>query len=126
MYVKNTPEEAIHIYTELTLRYLHTIDMYTSVQTSHRQVNTVEVHARTHTHTHACRRTLTPARDPSRTHARTHTHTHAHTHTQTHTQVRGGGLMELDISGNEELAVAVAAAGLLERSAATLTRLNVR
>ena len=57
---------------------------------------------------------------PSRTHAHTHTHTH------THTQVRGGGLTELDMSGKEGLAVAVAVAGLLERSAATLTRLDVR
>jgi hypothetical protein len=51
--------------------------------------------------------------------------TPAHTHTHTHTQVRGGGLTELDMSGKEELAVAVAAAGLLDRSAATLTSLNV-
>jgi hypothetical protein len=43
----------------------------------------------------------------------------------TYTQVRGGGLTELDMSGNEGLAVALAAAGLLERSAATLTSLNV-
>jgi hypothetical protein len=51
--------------------------------------------------------------------------TPAHTHTHTHTQVLGGGLTELDMSGKEGLAVAVAAAGLLERSAATLTSLNV-
>jgi hypothetical protein len=31
MYVINTPEESIHIYTELTLQYLHTMDMYTPV-----------------------------------------------------------------------------------------------
>jgi hypothetical protein len=40
--------------------------------------------------------------------------------------VRGGGLTELDMSGKEGLVVAAAAAGLLERSAATLTRLDVR
>ena len=40
--------------------------------------------------------------------------------------MRGGGLTELDTSKKEGLAVAVAAAGLLERSAATLTRLDVR
>ena len=57
---------------------------------------------------------------PARTHARARARTHAHT------QVRGGGLTELDMSGKEGLAVAVAAAGLLERSAATLTRLDVR
>jgi hypothetical protein len=65
------------------------------------------------THAHACARSLPYAR----------TYTHMHTHA--HTQVRGGGLTELDMSGKEGLAVAVAAAGLLERSAATLTSLNV-
>ena len=58
------------------------------------------------------------------------THTRARTrifvHTHTHTQVRDGGLTELDMSEKEGLAVAVTAAGLLERSAATLTSLNVR
>jgi hypothetical protein len=65
------------------------------------------------THAHACARSLPYARP----HTRTHTHTH--------TQVRGGGLTELDTSKKEGLAGAVAAAGLLGRSAATLTRLNV-
>jgi hypothetical protein len=69
------------------------------------------------THAHACARRSLP-------HARLHTRTH--TRARTHTQVRGGGLTELDMSRKEELAVAVAAAGLLERSAATLTRLDVR
>jgi hypothetical protein len=51
---------------------------------------------------------------------------HAHTHACNHTQVRSGGLTELDMSGKEGLVVAVAAAGLLERSAATLTSMDVR
>ena len=59
------------------------------------------------------------------THAHSRCLPHARTHAHTHTQVRGGGLTELDMSGKEGLAVAVAAAGLLERSAATLTSLNV-
>jgi hypothetical protein len=74
------------------------------------------------TNSHACARSLPPAR--SHTHTYTHTHTRANKHT--HTQVRGGGLTELDMSGKEGLAVAVVAAGMLERSAATLTSLDVR
>jgi hypothetical protein len=68
-------------------------------------------------------------------------HTHTHTHTQEsvcrceiyarahackHAQMRGGGLTELDMSGKEGLPVAVVVAGLLERSAATLTSLDLR
>ncbi len=40
--------------------------------------------------------------------------------------MRAGGLTELDIKGKEGLPLAVVAAGLLERSAATLTRLDLR
>ncbi len=45
--------------------------------------------------------------------------------THTNTQVRGGGLTELEMSQKEGLPVALAAAGLLETSAAKLTKLNV-
>jgi hypothetical protein len=65
------------------------------------------------THARACVRAIPPIR----------THKHARSRGA---QVREGGLIELDMSGKEGLAVALVAAGLLERSAATLTRLDVR
>jgi hypothetical protein len=78
----------------------------------------VRTHAHTRAYTHSCTRAFTRALATTRT--RTYACTHAHI------QVRRGGLTELDMSGKEGLPVAVAAAGLLERSAATLTRLDVR
>jgi hypothetical protein len=84
------------------------------------------MHTLTYTHKHTGANTRARASAPKRTHARTHAHTHVRMHTHAHIQVRGGGLTQLDMSEKEGLPVAVAAAGLLERSAATLTRLDVR
>jgi hypothetical protein len=73
-----------------------------------------------HSDMQAHARTRARARAPSRQYVR------ANKNTRPNKQVQGGGLTELDMSGKEGLAVAVAVARLLERSAATLTRLDVR
>ena len=54
---------------------LHTVQHYTTWQTSTCMHTSTRTHVHTHTHTHT----------HTRTHTHTHTHTHAHTHTHTHT-----------------------------------------
>ncbi len=65
----------------------------------------------------------------TRAHERTHTYTHAHAHahacTHTRWQLRVGGLTELILTDWEGMPVTLVVAGLLERSAATLGRLEL-